>query len=121
MSSKRKPLVWLAKTRKTVREFPDHARQLTGFALDTAQLGSKHPRAKPLQGFGGAAVLEIVADDDGDTYRAVYTVELEGRVYVLHAFQKKSKRGIKTSKQDIDLIRQRLKEARAVHRELSKE
>ena len=84
-----------------------------------AQTGSKHPHAKPLKGFGGAGVLEIVENEDGDTYRAVYTVKLAGIVYVLHAFQKKSRQGIATPKQDIDLIQQRLKRAQEHYAEYS--
>lgn len=82
-----------------------------GFALDVAQLGGKHPDAKPLLGLGGAGVLEVVDDHEGDTYRAVYTVKFAGAVYVLHAFQKKSKRGIKTPLKDLELIKERLKRA----------
>jgi phage-related protein len=82
-----------------------------GFALYLAQMGGKHPDAKPLRGFGGAGVLEVVDDFAGDTYRAVYTVRLSTAVYVLHAFQKKSKRGIATPKQDMELIRARLRRA----------
>ena len=77
--------------------------------MNEAQLGGKHhPKAKPLKGFHGSGVVEIADDYDGDTYRAVYTVRWSDAVYVLHAFQKKSKTGIKTPKQDIDLIKQRL-------------
>ena len=86
-----------------------------GFALYQAQLGGKHADAKPLRGFGGAGVLEIVEDHSGDTYRAVYTVRLGGRVYALHAFQKKSKTGIATPKAEIDLIKSRLKRAEEEH------
>ncbi|NJM46683.1 MAG: type II toxin-antitoxin system RelE/ParE family toxin [Alkalinema sp. RU_4_3] len=84
---------------------------MVGFALYRAQLGKKHPDAKPLKGFKGASVVEVVEDFDGDTYRTVYTVQFEEILYVLHAFQKKSKRGIVTPKQDIDLIESRLKRA----------
>lgn len=87
-----------------------------GFALFLAQTGQRPPDAKPLKGFG-AGVVELVDDHDGDTYRAVYTVRLGSAIYVLHAFKKKSKRGIKTPKQDIDLIKQRLKVAEAHHAE----
>jgi len=83
--------------------------------LYIAQLGGKHADAKPLHGFGGAGILEIIEDHAGDTYRAVYTVRLAGRIYVLHAFQKKSKSGIKTPKQQLDLIRSRLKRAEEEH------
>lgn len=86
-----------------------------GYALHQAQTGGKHPDAKPLTGFKGAGVLEVVEDFDGDTFRAVYTVKLKGVVYVLHAFQKKSRKGIKTPKQDIDLVKLRLKAAEALH------
>ena len=83
-----------------------------GYALYLAQTGGKSPDAKPLKGFGGSGVLEIVEDHEGGTYRAVYTVKLAGAVYALHAFQKKSKKGIATPKQDIDLIKERLIRAR---------
>ena len=86
-----------------------------GYALYIAQRGGKHADAKPLRGFGGAGILEIVEVHVGDTYRAVYTVRLAGRIYVLHAFQKKSKSGIKTPKQQVDLIRSRLKRAEEEH------
>ena len=82
-----------------------------GFALHQAQVGGKHEAAKPLKGFGGGGVLEIVEDHDGDTYRGVYTVKFPNAVYALHAFQKKSTRGVKTSKGDIDLIKKNLKVA----------
>jgi len=81
-----------------------------------AQIGDKHPTAKPLKGFSGAGVLEIVDNYDGDTYRTVYTVKLAGVVYVLHAFQKKSKKGIATPKKDIDMIKKRLKLAVEIDR-----
>jgi phage-related protein len=77
--------------------------------------------AKPLKGFGGAGVLEILDDFDGDTYRAVYTVRFTGAVYVLHAFQKKSKHGIATPKAELNLIRQRLRQAREDYQQWSKE
>lgn len=82
-----------------------------GYALDVAQHGGKHPDAKPLRGFKGGGVLEVVDDFDGDTYRAVYTVKFAGFVYLLNAFQKKSKHSIATSQQDIDLVKKRLKAA----------
>ncbi|MCT7956619.1 type II toxin-antitoxin system RelE/ParE family toxin [Laspinema palackyanum] len=95
-----------------LKEFPEEVRQGVGYALYLAQCGEKHPSAKPLKGFKGAGVLEVVEDFDGDTYRAVYTLKLAGVVYVLHAFQKKSKKGIATPKQDIELIEARLKRAK---------
>jgi phage-related protein len=84
-----------------------------GYALYFAQQGDKHPAAKPLKGFPGASVLEIVEDHDGDTYRAMYTVKFAGAIYVLHAFQKKAKKGIATPKRDVALVRSRLKLAEA--------
>ncbi|WP_333358230.1 type II toxin-antitoxin system RelE/ParE family toxin [Microcoleus sp. N3A4] len=104
MNSLLKPVEWIGSSRDDLRDFPEDVQQIMGFALYRAQLGKKHPDAKPLKGFKGAGVLEIVENFDGDTYRAVYTVKIEGIVYVLHAFQKKSKQGIATPKQDIALI-----------------
>jgi phage-related protein len=112
MSFTLKPLEWISSSRNDLREFPEDVQQSIGFALYRAQLGKKHPDSKPLRGFKGSGVLEVVEDFDGDTYRAVYTVKFEGVVYVLHAFQKKSKRGIATPKQDIELIETRLKRAK---------
>ncbi len=111
-----KPLVWLGTTRDAVREFSPEVRRDVGYALDAAQRGGIDPSAKPLKGFGGRTVLEIVADDSGGTYRAVYTVRFEEAVYVLHAFQKKSVKGIATSKADIETIKRRLKLAEAQHK-----
>lgn len=88
-----------------------------GFAINDAQNGGEHPRAKALRGFGGRSVLEVVDDEDGDTYRAVYTVRFAGVIYVLHAFQKKSRKGIETPRHEIELIRTRLKAAEAHYRE----
>ena len=91
------------------------------YGLYLAERGGKHPDAKPLRGFGGSGVLEIVEDHDGNTFRAVYTVKLADAVYVLHAFQKKSKKGIATPKGDLDLIKDRLRQAREHHAEWSKQ
>ena len=104
-------VIWVGTSQDDVKAFPDEVRRQIGFALYLAQSGEKHRDAKPLKGFGGASVLEIVEDFESDTYRAVYTVRLQAGIYVLHAFQKKSTRGIKTSKRDLDLIAQRLKDA----------
>jgi phage-related protein len=98
-------------SREDLREFPEDARRDIGYALSFAQRGEKHPSAKPLKGFRGAGVLEIVEDHQGNTYRAVYTVRFAGFVYVLHAFMKKSKSGIKTPQHEIELIEKRLKTA----------
>ena len=100
-----------------MRKFPGEVCQSMGFALWQAQLGRKHRDAKVLKGFGGAGVLEVVEDHDGNTYRAVYTVKFAGAVYVLHAFQKKSKKGIKTPPAEMNVIRQRIKTAEEHHEE----
>ncbi len=106
-----KPLIWIGTSLRDLKDFPEELRKPFGFALDQAQRGGKHPNAKPLKGFKGAGVLEVVENYDGDTFRAVYTVKYSSVVYVLHAFQKKSKHGISTSKQDIDLVSRRLRVA----------
>ena len=111
-----KPLEWMGNSRRAVLGFPKRVRQVVGQALYAAQLGDKHQDAKPLKGFGGASVVEIVSDYDGDTFRAVYTVKFKGVVYTLHAFQKKAKKGIQTPKQELDIIRQRLKDAESDYR-----
>jgi len=107
-----KPLFWVASAKKDLLEMPDQVVDLVGYSLYLAQCGLKHPQAKPLKGFGSAGVLEVVEDDDGNTYRAVYTIRFINRVYVLHCFQKKSRKGIEMPKQDMDLIEARLKLAR---------
>jgi len=120
MAAARKPLFWMGSSKVDLKVFPDEVQDVMGYALDFAQQGQKHPDAKPLKGFGGTGVLEIVDDYDGDTYRAVYTVKFAHAVYVLHCFQKKSKRGIATPKQDMDLIESRFKRAREHYAEWSK-
>ena len=110
-----KLVLWIGSAKVDLSNFPEDVKDAMGFALYAAQQGGKHADAKPLRGFGGAGVLEIVEDHSGDTYRAVYTVRLAGRVYVLHAFQKKSKHGIETPKAEIDLIERRLKRAEEEH------
>ena len=107
-----KPLYWIGSSQEDLKAFPKEVCRVMGFALRQAQGGGKHIDAKPLKGFKGAGVLEVVDDFDGDTYRSVYTVKLAGAVYVLHAFQKKSKKGIKTPKGEIELVEQRLKLAK---------
>jgi phage-related protein len=107
-----KPVRWVGRSRDDLKSFPRDVQRRVGGALWDAQIGLKAPFAKPLKGFGGAGVLEIVDDFDGDTYRAVYTVRFAYVVYVLHVFQKKSKRGAATPKAELDLIAQRLKRAK---------
>jgi phage-related protein len=104
-----KALVWVASSRKDLKEFPRPVQRAVGLALYAAQLGETPPDAKPMRGFGGAGVLEVVEHHRGDTYRAVYTVRFARLIYVLHAFQKKSKRGIATPQKEIELIRIRLR------------
>ena len=106
-----KPLRWIGSSHKDVRSFPPSVKSEIGHALYAAQKGETDPAAKPLTGFGGRGVLKIVTDHRGDTWRSVYTVRLEGAIYVLHAFQKKSKKGLATPKRELDLIRQRLADA----------
>ena len=113
MTANDKDIIWVGDSKDSLRSFPEDVKDVMGFALRQAQQGGKHPAAKPLKGFKGAGVLEIVEDHDGDTYRAVYTVRFKGRVYVLHAFQKKSKKGIQTPQPVIDLIKDRLKRVEA--------
>jgi len=112
-----KPVLWVGSSRRDVKSFPRPVKLEIGQALYAAQEGKTDPAAKPLKGFKGGSVMEIVASYYGDTWRAVYTVRFEDAVYVLHTFQKKSKRGIATPKKDIDLIRQRLADAERDYRE----
>ncbi len=111
---------WIGSSKKDLSDFPKEVRGRVGVALWQAQTGRKAPYAKPLKGFGDAGVLEVVDDFDGDAFRAVYTVRFAKAVYVLHAFQKKSKRGIATPKAELDLIDQRLKRAREDYERWSK-
>jgi phage-related protein len=103
-----KPLFWVGSAKRDLLAFPEAVKDQIGVALSVAQFGGKHPKAKPWKG-EGAGVFEVVEDHRGDTYRAVYTVRLEGAIYALHAFQKKSPSGIKTSRKDMELIAQRLR------------
>lgn len=112
-----RPLRWVASAKKDLAAMPDDVQDTFGYALHLAQAGSKHSQAKPLKGFGGAGVLEVVEDHQGDTYRAVYTVRYASAVYVLHCFQKKSTHGIATPKPDIDLIEARLKAVAALEKD----
>lgn len=121
MAETRKELIWVGRSRKELASFPVEVRRVMGFALHLAQLGQKHDQAKPLKGFGGAGVLELVEDDDGSTFRAVYTVRFQDAVYVLDAFQKKSVKGIKTAAVDINRIKARFKDAQEIHNERKRE
>ena len=104
-----KPVHFLGNSRIVLRKFPPEVKDRIGYALYEAQKGEKSANTKHLKGFHGASVLEVIEDDDGSTYRAVYTIRFSNAVYVLHTFQKKSKKGIATPKQDMALIKSRLK------------
>ena len=112
-----KPLVWVGSSRGDLREFPEAVQDHMGYALYVAQRGGMHRDVKTLSGFGGAGVLEVISDFSGDTFRAVYTVRYARAVYVLHAFQKKSKAGRETPRRDIELIRKRLRMAEQIAKE----
>jgi phage-related protein len=118
MVEKEKPLEWIASSYKDLMALPPDMRRRFGYALSLAQMGDQDDAAKVLKGFGGAGVLEVVEDDTGGTYRAVYTIKFAEAVFVLHCFQKKSKSSIATPKPDIDIIRARLKVAEALAQEL---
>jgi phage-related protein len=109
-----RPAIFVGSSRKDLQGFPVAVRSEIGQALFEAQIGDHPLNAKPLKGLSG--VLEIRDNFDGDTYRAVYTIRLQGVLYVLHAFQKKSTRGIATPQRHMDLIRQRLRDAEAIHK-----
>ena len=121
VSKQPKELVWLASSRRDMKEMPRTVQREFGVALFAVQSGVTPPDAKPLKGFGGAGVLELVEDDRSGTYRAVYTVRFASAVYVLHVFQKKSKRGVATPPQDIEKVVERLKRAEDIHKKRQKE
>jgi phage-related protein len=114
-----KPLIWVADARRVLSGFPEPVQRHVGYALYQAQMGARHIDAKPLKTFAGG-VLEVVSDHRGDTFRTVYTVKLEKAVYVLHAFQKKSKHGIATPQSELELVKQRLKRAIEIDQEQEK-
>jgi phage-related protein len=115
-----RPLLWIASSKRDYRRFPHQVQDQFGFQLYPARIGQHPPSAKPLKGLGSGTV-ELIDDFDGDTYRAVYTVRFGDAVHVLHAFKKKSKRGIKTPQGDIDLVKRRLKDAEHEHAQRFKE
>jgi phage-related protein len=112
-----RPVIWVGSSREDLREFPEDVQDHMGYALFVAQRGGKHRDTKALSGFGGAGVVEVVKYYRGDTFRAVYTVQFADAVYVLHAFQKKSKRGRATPRLDIELIKRRLRDAEQIAKE----
>lgn len=118
MNRKRlKPLSWVGNSYRNYTQFPELVQDEMGFALFRAQEGERHPSAKMMKGYGGGGVVEIVRNNDGNAFRAVYTVRFAEEIYVLHAFQKKSKKGIATPKSHIDLIKRRLREAEEDYRQ----
>jgi phage-related protein len=116
-----KPVIWVGSSRKDLREFPEPVQDHFGYALYVAQRGGKPRDTKALSGFGGAGVVEIIKDYHGGTFRAVYTLRFAGAVYVLHSFQKKSKTGRETPRRDMELIKQRLREAEQIAKEVKHE
>lgn len=116
-----KPLAWVGSSKRDLIATPAGVRRFFGYALDLAQRGERHDAAKVLKSFGSAGVLEVVKDDRGGTYRAVYTVKFAEAIFVLHVFQKKSKHGIATPKPDMNIIRERLKIAELMAQEMRNE
>jgi phage-related protein len=121
VANNEKPLEWISSSHKDLMALPAEVRRFFGYALFLAQAGDQHDAAKVLKGFGSAGVLEVVENDRSGTYRAVYTVKFKEAVCVLHCFQKKSTRGIATPKEDIAIIRARLKVAEALAKDLRNE
>jgi phage-related protein len=111
-----KPVIWIGTSLEDLRQFPEPVQDHMGYALYMAQRGGKHQDAKVLSGFGGAGVLEVIKNYLGDTFRAVYTLKYAGKVFVLHAFQKKSRSGRQTPRRDVELIEKRLREAEQMAR-----
>jgi phage-related protein len=111
-----KPVIWVGTSLRDFRAMPKAVRGRMGYALYVAQCGGKHRDAKPMRGFGGRGVVEVVADHRGDTFRSVYTVRFAQAVFVLHVFQKKSKTGIATPRFEIEMIKNRLHEAERLAR-----
>lgn len=116
---KLKSLIWIGSSKKDLLEFPEEVKQGMGYGLYLAQMGERAIQSKILKGFGGAKVIEIIDRDVTGTYRVVYTIKVSNFIFVLHAFQKKSKQGIKTPKQEIDLIKKRLVEVNKIYKELN--
>ena len=112
-----KPIRWVGSSLRDLKSFPAEVRSDVGFALYAAQNGEVDPSAKPMKGFGGASVMEIVAPFASDTWRAIYTIRFQDVVYVLHAFQKKSKSGRATPKKELELIQHRLAAAEKDYKE----
>lgn len=110
-----KPVHWIGSSKRDLLDFPQEVVQQMGFCLSIAQEGGKALNAVPLIGFGGAGVIEVIVDNNGDTYRSVYTVNFSDSVYVLHAFKKKSKSKRETPQHQMALVRRRLRVAQNDH------
>lgn len=117
---KLKELIWVGSSKKDLMSLPEDIEDAFGYGLFNAQKGKLPKNSKSLKGFGNAGIVEIIESDAAGTYRAVYTITMPEIVFVLHVFQKKSKEGIKTPKQDIELIKNRLKQAQEVYKEIIK-
>ena len=120
MAQNEKAIKWIGSSYKDLLTLPEEVRREFGFALSLAQFGEKHINAKVLKGFSGAGVLEVIENDKGGTYRAVYTIKFVDTVFVLHCFQKKSKTGIETPKGDMNIIQSRIKLVEKISKELRK-
>jgi phage-related protein len=112
---------FVGRVKREISRMPEPVKSGFGYAFFMAQTGSEADNVKALKGFGGRGVLEVIEEHDGDTYRAVYTVRFTEAIYVLHAFQKKSKSGIATPKHEIELVKARLKEAEELYRDLTQQ
>jgi phage-related protein len=121
MQAEERALIWVGSSKKDLCAFPEEVRRFFGHALDVAQRGGRHQSVKTMRGFSGAGVLELVEDDAGGTYRAVYTVRYREAVFVLHCFQKKSRCGTATPLEEMDIVRARLKLAETLAKELGSE
>lgn len=121
MKEVEKPIAWIGSSKEDLFDLPRKIQREFGYALYLAQIGLVHTNVKPLSGFGGRGVLEVVEDDAGGTYRAVYTVKFKEAIYVLHAFQKKSKKGKETPQEEMEIIKKRLKIAEQRHKDWQKE
>ncbi len=116
-----KLVIWMGTSKKDLKAMPDDVQDAIGFVLDRVQKEKPHPKIKPLSGKDLGGVYEIRSDHDTDTYRAVYVINLGGRVFMLHVFKKKSKKGIETPKPDMNVIKTRLKQAKELAKELDDE
>ena len=115
---KRKELIWNGSSKKDLSNLPNDIKHTMGYALHCAQMGSRYENSKTLKGFGSADIIEIIDTDSEGTYRVMYTIKMAEVIFVLHAFQKKSKQGIKTPQKEIDLVKTRLKQAEEIYKEL---